>query len=171
MKGGSMIAARGVQIPGVRAEPLIASGRIFNPVTFYWKASEEWRSGISSAMERMAGHAEAAGTGAVIVAGDFDGTPDIRQFRDLGATAIAMPSNRLARVTRRPFTRTPYFRRSSLSDHMLTRNAAVSSTRTIDLSRRDHLGLLATVELPRGTPDPAAQCQCARIEVLPENPG
>ncbi len=47
------------------------------------KAFEEWRSGISSAMERMAGLVEYAGPGAVIVAGDCNNTPDMWQFCDL----------------------------------------------------------------------------------------
>ncbi|MGB0876732.1 MAG: endonuclease/exonuclease/phosphatase family protein, partial [Mycobacterium sp.] len=79
MKGGSMIAAR-VQVPGVRVDPVIASVHIINPLALYGQAFGQWQTGIAAAKVRMAGLAATAGSGAVIVAGDFNSTPDMRQF-------------------------------------------------------------------------------------------
>ncbi len=77
-----MIAAR-VQVPGVAIDPVIASVHIINPLALYGQAFDQWQNGIAAAKVRMADLAATAGPGAVIVAGDFNSTPDMRQFRDL----------------------------------------------------------------------------------------
>lgn len=153
LRGGSMIAAR-VQIPGVRVDPVVASVHIINPLAFYGRAFDEWRRGIAAAQERMAGLAEAAGAGAVIVAGDFNSTPDMWQFRELlndgyrdaveqtgAGFAPTFPSHRVGPP-------------AITIDHVLTRNAAASSIRTMRISGSDHRALLATVAVPR---DPVAR--------------
>ena len=77
-----MIAAR-VQVPGVRIDPVNASVHIINPLAFYGQACDQAYNGITAARIRMADLVAAAGPSAVIVAGDFNSTPDMRQFRDL----------------------------------------------------------------------------------------
>lgn len=71
MKGERTIAAH-LQTPAVRVEPVIASVHVINSRAFYGKAFDEWRSG--TAADRMAGLAESAGSGAAIVARDFNNT-------------------------------------------------------------------------------------------------
>jgi len=44
---------------------------------------DDWRSGIAATEAVLDGFADAAGPAAVIIAGDFNSTPDMRQFRDL----------------------------------------------------------------------------------------
>lgn len=153
MKGGAMIAAR-VQIPGMRVEPVIASLHIINPLAFHGKAFEEWRSGIAAAKERMAGLADAAGPVAVFVAGDFNSTPDMRQFRDLRIGGYRDAVEQTGAGYAPTFPSYPLIPPLVTIDHVLTRNAGVSSIRTIDLPGSDHRALLATVDLPRGTLDP-----------------
>ena len=153
MKGGSMIAAR-VQIPGMRVEPVIASLHIINPLAFHGKVFEEWRSGIAAAKERMAGLADAAGPGAVVVAGDFNSTRDMRQFRDLLIGGYRDAVEQTGAGYAPTFPSYPLIPPLVTIDHVLTRNAGVSSIRTIDLPGSDHRALLAAVDLPRGTLDP-----------------
>jgi len=153
MKGGSMIAAR-VQIPGVRVDPVIASVHIINPLAFYGRAFDQWRSGIASAKERMGGLADAAGPGAVIVAGDFNSTPDMRQFRDLLSNGYRDAVEQTGAGFAPTFPSHPVFPPLITIDHVLTRNAAASSIRTIDLRGSDHRALLSTVDVPL---DPVSQ--------------
>ncbi|NVN52777.1 endonuclease/exonuclease/phosphatase family protein [Mycolicibacterium hippocampi] len=54
-----------------------------NPLTFYGRAFGGWRAGITAAKGRMEGLAVEAGEGSVIVEGDFNSTPSMRQFRQL----------------------------------------------------------------------------------------
>jgi len=151
MKGGGMIAAR-VQIPGLRGEPVIARAHVINPLTFYGKPFEECRRAIAAAKERMAGLADAACRGAVIVGGDINSTPNMRQFRDLLSNGYRDAVEQTGAGSAPPFPSYPVFPTLVTIDHVLTRHATVSSIRTIDLPGSDHRALLATVELPRGHP-------------------
>jgi len=147
LKGGGMIAAR-VQFPGVRIDPVVASVHIINPLAFYGRAFDQWRSGIAAAQVRMAGLADAAGPGAVIVAGDFNSTPDMRQFRDLLTGGYRDAVDQIGAGFMPTFPSHPVFPPLITIDHVLTRNAAASSIRTIDLRGSDHRALLATVVVP-----------------------
>jgi endonuclease/exonuclease/phosphatase (EEP) superfamily protein YafD len=142
------VAAR-LQIPGVRFDPVVASGHIISPVASDQDAFIQWRSGIDSTKAVLNGFAEIAGPAAVIVGGDFNSTPDMRQFRDLltngyrdaveqtgAGFAPTFPSNR---------RRVPPL---LTIDHVLTRNAAASWIRTIKMPGSDHRSLLAPVEVP-----------------------
>lgn len=150
LKGGSMIAAR-MQVPGVRVDPVVASVHIINPSAYYGRAFDKWRSGIAAAKVRMEGLADAAGPGAVIVAGDFNSTPDMREFRDLLSDGFRDAVEQTGAGFAPTFP--SYFGLPPLLtiDHVLTRNAAVSSLRTIDVLGSDHRALLATVAVPRET--------------------
>lgn len=54
---------------------------IINPLAFNGRTRGQWRSGLTAAQDCMASPADTAG--AVTVVGDFDSTPDMRQFRNL----------------------------------------------------------------------------------------
>ncbi|GJF14885.1 hypothetical protein NGTWS1803_28570 [Mycolicibacterium cyprinidarum] len=147
LKGGSMIAAR-VQVPGVRVDPVIASVHITNPLAFYGRSFGKWRSGITAAKVRMEGLADAAGPGAVIVAGDFNSTPDMRQFRDLLSNGYNDAVEQTGAGFAPTFPSVRLFPPLITIDHVITRNAATSSIRTISLRGSDHRSLLSTVDVP-----------------------
>ena len=136
------------RIRRLRIDPVVASVHIINPLAFYWTAFDEWRGGIVAAKARMEGLAEIAGVGAVIDGGDFNSTPDMRQFRDLLTNGYQDAVDQTGAGFAPTFP--SYFGLPPLItiDHLLTRNAAVSSMRTIDVSGSDHRALLATVKVP-----------------------
>lgn len=80
---GSAIASAQVQIPNVRFSPLVASVHITSPVTAEAGSFDRWRNGIADIQTNLGHFAEKAGPAAVIIAGDFNSTPDVRQIRDL----------------------------------------------------------------------------------------
>ncbi len=127
-----MIAST-VQIPEVRLEPVIASVHIFKPLAFDGKALEESSCGIAAPKERVAGLAEPAGPGAVIVAADFNGAPDTRRFRDLISDGLPRCCRTDRRGLRADLPGYPAFPPFVTIDSVLTQPAAVSSIRTIDL--------------------------------------
>lgn len=122
LKSGSMAAAR-LDMAEVLVGPLVASVHFMNPLTFYGRAFEGWRADITAAKDRMDGLAAAAADGAVIVAGDVNSTPDMRQFRqllgdgyrDYWAMGTEMPSRRGLPDRGRPTPRIRGCPRSSLS--------------------------------------------------------
>ncbi|WP_234935488.1 endonuclease/exonuclease/phosphatase family protein [Mycolicibacterium austroafricanum] len=138
-----MVAAR-VQIPGVLIEPAVASVHITSPMGSF----ESWRNGVTATTSRLAGLADAVGDGAVIAAGDFNSTPDMRQFRDL----IANGYRDAVRSTGVGFM--PTFPSDTALppviaiDHVLARRANVTSVHSVDVRGSDHRALLATVEVP-----------------------
>lgn len=78
----AIVAVR-LRIPGVRFDPVVASVHVTSAVRPYGKPFGDWRTGITSTKAVMDGFADAAGPRSVIVAGDFNSAPDMRQFRDL----------------------------------------------------------------------------------------
>ena len=81
-RGVSMPAAR-LQIPGVGYDPVLGSAHIMSPVSDRVNTVEDWSNGMAGAKAQLDNFAQAAGPGAVIVGGDYNSTPDMRQFRDL----------------------------------------------------------------------------------------
>ncbi|MGE0219047.1 endonuclease/exonuclease/phosphatase family protein [Mycolicibacterium sp.] len=151
LKGGSMIASR-VDVPGVRSNPIVASVHIMNALTYYGRAFEEWRQGITAAKERMNALVEVAGSGSVIVVGDFNSTPDMRQFRDLLSNGYRDAVQETGAGFAPTFPSWPVIPPLITIDHLLTRNAAVLSIRTITIAGSDHRSLLATVGVPADKP-------------------
>lgn len=140
----SNIVAVRAQIPGVPIDPAVASVHITSPMASF----TSWRNGVTATKSRLVGLAEAVGRGAVIVAGDFNSTPDMRQFRDL----IADGYRDAVQHTGAGFT--PTFPSDTVLppvitiDHVLTRQANVASIRSVDIDGTDHRALLATVDVP-----------------------
>ncbi|WP_275572211.1 endonuclease/exonuclease/phosphatase family protein [Mycolicibacterium vanbaalenii] len=138
-----MVAAR-VQIPEAPIDPAVASVHITSPMASF----ESWRNGVTATKSRLAGLADTVGDGAVIVAGDFNSTPDMRQFRDL----IAGGYHDAVRNTDAGLT--PTFPSDTVLlpmitiDHVLTCHASASSIRSVDIDGSDHRALLATVDVP-----------------------
>lgn len=96
----------------------------------------------------MAGLADAADLGAVIVAGDFNSTPDMRQYRDLLSNGYRDGVEQTGAGFAPTFPSRAVFPPLITIDHVLTRNAAVSSIRTIELRGSDHRALLSAVDVP-----------------------
>lgn len=146
-----MVTAR-VDIADVRVDSLVASVHAMNPLTFYGRAFDGWLPGISVAKDRMEGLAIKAGHGAVIIAGDFNSTPDMRQFRQLLTTwyrdAFVQRGSGLG-PTYHSYPRVPPL---ITIDRVLTRNTSVSSITTVSLPAADHRALLATIQMPLRKP-------------------
>lgn len=141
------ITAR-LQIPGVRLNPLITSLHITSPLTRWGLAFNEWQIGISGAKARLDALAKAAGSAAVIVAGDFNSTPDMRQFRDLLTNGYRDAVEQTGGGFGPTFPSRSWHPPVITIDHVLTRQAAASAIRTVYIRGSDHRAVLATVQVP-----------------------
>ena len=75
------IVAGRIQIPGVLYDPVVVSLHITSPVTAEPGSFADGEA-KPPLQEKLNHSANIAGPAAVIVAGDFNSTPDMRQFRD-----------------------------------------------------------------------------------------
>ena len=96
----------------------------------------------------MDGFTDAAGPGSVIAAGDFNSTPDMGQFGHLLTDGYRDAVEQTGAGFAPTFPSRPWHPPLITIDHVLTRQAAASSIRTVFIQGSDHRALLATVEVP-----------------------
>jgi endonuclease/exonuclease/phosphatase (EEP) superfamily protein YafD len=143
----SIPAAR-LKIPGLRFEPLLASVHVFSPVAYDSNTVDEWRGGMAAAKAQLDNFARIAGPAAVIIGGDYNSTPDMRQFRDLLTNGYRDAVEQSGSGFAPTFPSNRKFPPVITIDHVLTRNAAAASVRTIKVPGTDHRALLATIRVP-----------------------
>ncbi len=143
-----VITAARLQVPGLRFEPLVASLHVQSPVTGDTNTVAEWRGGMASAKAQLDGFAATAGPAAVIIGGDYNSTPDMRQFRDLLTNGYRDAVQQSGAGFAPTFPADWPFPPVITIDHVLTRNAAAESVRTIKVPGSDHRALLATIRVP-----------------------
>lgn len=145
--GNNFVAAR-VRVPGVRDDPLLASVHLMSPLAGGANTFTDWDHRITAAKAEFVDYADTAGPAAVIIAGDFNATPDMRQFRDLLDVGYRDAVNQTGAGFAPTYSPHPAIPPLITIDHVLTRNAAASSIDTVDIPDSDHRALLATVQVP-----------------------
>lgn len=145
---GVLIPAARLQIPGISYDPVLASVHIVSPVSDRENTVEEWQQGIAGAKAQLDNFAQAAGPGAVIVGGDYNSTPDMRQFRDLLTDGYHDAIDQTGAGFAPTFPSDTWYPPLITIDHVLTRNAAATSIKTIEMPGSDHRSLLATIAVP-----------------------
>jgi endonuclease/exonuclease/phosphatase (EEP) superfamily protein YafD len=142
------VATARLRVPGVRFDPLVASVHVISPVASDADSFGLWRTGITTTKTKLDGFAEAAGPAAVIVAGDFNSTPDMRQFRDLLTNGYGDAVEQTGAGFAPTFPSRTWHPPFITIDHVLTRQATATAIRTVYISGSDHRALLATVAVP-----------------------
>jgi len=146
-RGVLMPAAR-LRVPGVRFDPVLASVHVFSPVADRQNNVDGWRNAMAGAKAQLDDFAVAAGPGAVIVGGDYNSTPDARQFRDLLTEgyrdAVAETGSGFAPT----FPSDTWYPPVITIDHVVIRGAAATSVRTVDVKGSDHRALRVTLQVP-----------------------
>lgn len=145
---GFLLPAARLQIPGVRFSTIIAGAHVMSPVAGDADTVNDWREDLASAKAYLDHFATDAGPGAVIVGGDFNSTPDVRQFRDLLTNGYRDAVEQTGSGFAPTFPSDAWYPPIITIDHVLTRNASVASVRTIDIAGSDHRALLVTVRVP-----------------------
>lgn len=151
--GSAFIAAR-VRVPGLEYEPLVASVHLMSPVAGGANTFEKWQHHITAAKAEFGEYAETAGPAAVIIAGDFNATADMKQFRDLLDVGYRDAVNQTGAGFMPTYSPHPWIPPVLAIDHVLTRNSAVQSIHSVDVPGSDHRALLATVAIPLDPTEP-----------------
>jgi len=143
------ITAARLRVPGVGRDPLVASVHIMSPVADETNTVDDWRSGIAATEAVLDDFADTAGQAAVIIAGDFNTTPDMRQFRDLLTNGYRDAVEQTGAGFVPTFPADSWLPPVLAIDHVLTRDCRVTAVRAMEIAGSDHRALLATVQLPR----------------------
>lgn len=143
-----LIPAALVDVPGLRYKPLLASVHVDSPIAGDTNTVAEWRSGMSGAKVQLDKFARIAGPAAVIIGGDYNSTPDMRQFRDLLTNGYLDAAEQSGSGFAPTFPSDRKFPPLITIDHVITRNATAISARSIKVPGSDHRALLVTVALP-----------------------
>ena len=104
---------------------------------------------MAGAKAQLDNFALAAGPAAVIVGGDYNSTPDMRQFRDLLTNGYEDAVNQIGAGFAPTFKADSWLPPLITIDHLLTRNAQAASIKTVKITGTDHRALLATIRVPR----------------------
>lgn len=142
-----MPAAR-IKVPGVELDPLVASVHIMSPVAGDENTIDDWRRSMAAAKAQLDNFANAAGDAALIIGGDYNSTPDMRQYRDLLTNGFRDAVEQTGSGYGPTFKADSWLPPVITIDHVLTRNAAAASIRTVKIKGSDHRALLATIQVP-----------------------
>ena len=142
-----MPAAR-LSVPGVAIKPVLASTHVMSPVAGDENTVADWGEGMAAAKAQLGNFAQAAGAGTVIVGGDYNSTPDMRQFRDLLTDGYRDAVEESGAGFAPTFPADASVPPLITIDHVLTRNAVAKSVKVVSVPGSDHLGLVATIQVP-----------------------
>lgn len=145
---GVKIPAARLDVPGLQEKPLLASVHVFSPVAGDQNTVDDWRQGMAGAKAQLDNFAREAGPAAVIISGDYNSTPDMRQFRDLLTNGYADAVQQTGSGFAPTFKSDHWLPPLITIDHVLVRHAVTSSINTVTIKGSDHRSLLATIRVP-----------------------
>jgi len=145
---GVLLPAARLQVPGVRLDTVLASVHVLSPVADRQNTIGGWRNEMAGAKAQLDDLAKAAGPGAVTVGGDYNSTPDVRQFRDLLTDGYRDAVEQSGAGFAPTFPSDTWHPPMISIDHVLVLKATAASARTADIKGSDHRAVLVTVRVP-----------------------
>ena len=135
-----------VTVPGAQSPVLLFVVHTANPVT---KPVREWKGDLEQIRTELRRLADTSAGRCVVVAGDFNATVDMWNFRQLladGYEDAARQAGSGVALTFPAHLPVPPF---SGIDHVLTRGCRATSVEVVAVPGSDHRALAGTVEVPR----------------------
>ena len=145
---GVLLPAARLRVPGVRFDPVLASVHVFSPLADRQINIDRWFREMARTKAQLDNLGSAAGPGAVIVGGDYNSTPDVRQFRNLLADGYRDAVEQAGSGFAPTFPSGTWYPPVIAIDHVLVRKATAASVRTADIKGSDHRAVLVTVQVP-----------------------
>jgi endonuclease/exonuclease/phosphatase (EEP) superfamily protein YafD len=142
----AMVSAR-IKVEGVQVDPAVLVAHMSGP----WpQLIDGWREDMKHMRAVMGDLAKSAGAGCAIVAGDFNSTPDMREFRSLLDGGFRDASEQAGAGFNRTYPANGRLNPPVIAiDHVLTFQCTATSAETTALPGSDHRGLISSVDVPR----------------------
>jgi endonuclease/exonuclease/phosphatase (EEP) superfamily protein YafD len=140
-----------VQVTGVATNPTVVVAHLPGPWPY---PIDDWRRDLDRLPTTLREIAERAKRGAVIVAADVNTTTDMRPFRALLHDGYRDAAEQSAAGIQPTFPADTELPPLIAIDHILTRNCAATSLRTLTIPGSDHRGLAVTVTIPPSSANP-----------------
>ena len=134
-----------VRPPGSASDVAVLNVHLAGP---YPQPIDRWRQEIAALRTTMSEEPNGTGREAVIVAGDFNASLDMRPFRQLLRDGFTEAREHSGAGLLPTFPADRMWPPLVGIDHILTLNAATTDVRTERIPGTDHLGLRATVHVP-----------------------
>lgn len=135
-----------VAVPQAKTAPIVAAVHVPAP----WPSSiKKWQRSIGVTGAIMGELSEQAGPGTVVVAGDFNSTYDMADFRALLGNGFHDATEQVGAGLSPTFPTDQWVPPLLGIDHVLVRNGEAASANTVEISGTDHRGVAATVALDR----------------------
>ena len=134
-----LIYAR-VQVPGTDAETIVLSTHMPPPRS----AFASWRTDITRLGPALR---ELPDDGPIVIGADLNASPDVREFRQLLTDGYRDGAAQAGAGLTRTHPSNVIIPPLLAVDHIITRDATVTSLRTVEVAGSDHLALAATVVL------------------------
>jgi len=139
------VSAR-IRVEGVEFDPTLLVAHMSGP----WpQPIDDWRWDMGHMQGTMSDLAKSVGAGCAIVAGDFNSTPDMREFRSLLQNGFQDASQQAGAGLNRTFPADIRIPPLIAIDHVLTFQCTATSAETARLPGSDHRGLISRLEIPQ----------------------
>lgn len=139
------VVTASLKVPGVSSDTVVAAVHLVGP----WpQPIDGWRAEIAKLPDTLRALAKEAGSGAVVIAGDFNATLDMQPFRRLLRDGFRDAADQSGAGLVRTFAADRAVPPLLGIDHVLTFNSSAGDLRTVRIPGSDHLGLTATISLP-----------------------
>jgi endonuclease/exonuclease/phosphatase (EEP) superfamily protein YafD len=143
----AMVSTR-IKVEGVQVDPAVLVAHLLPP----WPHPiGEYRSDMQRMQKTMRDLAESVGAGSAVVAGDFNSTPDMREFRHLLRDGFRDASLQAGAGFNRTYPADRRLPPIIAIDHVLTYQCTATSAETTALPGSDHRGLITRLEIPRSS--------------------
>jgi endonuclease/exonuclease/phosphatase (EEP) superfamily protein YafD len=139
-----MLSAK-IRMPGVRFDTTVLAVHLAAP---WVQPLKYFRDDIARLPTMLKEAARAAGSGAVIVAGDLNSTYDMRPFRRLLDEGYRDAAEQAGAGLTRSFPSRPWRGPVFGIDHVLVRNCTATAAQTVPVPGSDHRGLFTVIEIP-----------------------
>lgn len=138
------VLSAAIDVPGARDVTVVlvhVSGPWPQPI-------DAWHDEMNRLPDTLQRIAADAGSGAVVVGGDFNATRDMAAFRQVLRRGFRDAAEQAGAGFTNTFPADAPFPPIIAIDHVLTHNATAEAARTFRIPGSDHLGLQTTVQLP-----------------------
>lgn len=139
-----MLRAR-IQVPGVMFAPTVLAVHLAAP---WVQPLHHFRDDLARFPATLREVSRDAGSGAVIVAGDFNSTIDMQPFRKLLDAGYRDAGEQVGAGLTRTYPSKPWRKPMIGIDHVLLYNCTASSAGTVAVPGSDHRGLVASIDVP-----------------------